>query len=123
MPSRVDTDMMDISIKWMGDLAKQIAKEKGNAELEKLANQVLEESMEMVPKASRALMGSGAVQRIEDIWFIYYDTPYAVRQHEDSTLRHPDPNNPVSVPGTSSHYLLIPLQKARDKKSGWKGWF
>jgi hypothetical protein len=109
-------------ITWRGTLAKAIAKEKGKQHLRKIADEILEESQELVPKASRALQASGAIQEVGGSIFITYDTPYAVRQHEDTTLRHPDPTNPVSAPGCA-HYLLIPFLKGKSKIGQTSGWF
>jgi hypothetical protein len=104
-------------------MAKKIARAGADAFLSDLANKVLNESQELVPKASRALLGSGAVQHVDHVYFIYYDTPYAVRQHEDATLRHPDPTNPLSVPGTQANYLGEPLLEARKEWDKVKKWF
>jgi hypothetical protein len=109
-------------ITWRGTLAKAIAREKAKAHLKQIAEEILQESQELVPKASRALQGSGAVQEYGNTIFITYDTPYAVRQHEDTTLRHPDPNNPLSAPG-SAHYLLIPFLKGKSKIGKTDRWF
>ncbi len=50
---------------------------------------LLEEANRTAPIEEGTLIGSGAVSRTGDLVVaVSYDTPYAVRQHEDTRLRH-----------------------------------
>lgn len=64
-------------------------------------------SRRLVPHEEGTLERSGTasvdVQRL--LGAVSYDTPYAVRQHEDSTLRHDA--------GRSDHYLSTPMTQER----------
>lgn len=54
---------------------------------------VLGVSNEQVPHEVGDLMRSGGVAVENDEVAVYYDTPYAVVQHEDMSLRHDDGRN------------------------------
>lgn len=60
---------------------------------------ILEESNRVIPHEEGVLQDSGAVSldssSLEGT--VYYDTPYAVKQHEDTTLQHDG--------GRKHHYL------------------
>ena len=46
---------------------------------------------------------------------VSYDTPYAVRQHEDLDLNHPDPRNPKSKSGRKAQWLELTAEKNSTK--------
>lgn len=54
------------------------------------AEHLLDESRRLVPLEEGILSGSGHTEVDEDALeaYVIYDTPYAVRQHEDTTLAH-----------------------------------
>lgn len=52
-------------------------------------NQLLDRSNQHVPVDQGELRDSGAVTQTDDGAIISYNTPYAVKQHEDIALRHP----------------------------------
>jgi hypothetical protein len=92
---------------WNDALAKQLAKQAGMAALHDAAEIILAESGEKVPHASGELESKGDIldHPGEMAVTIFYTGPYAVRQHEDATLSHPDPTNPHSREGREDHYL------------------
>ena len=58
------------------------------------------------------MQGTGKVTQIDDLTVaISYDTPYAVRQHEDTRLRHD--------PGRRAKWLERTLQEERQRVQKW----
>lgn len=49
---------------------------------------ILDESNQIAPIDEGALINSGKVAVSDDSVVVSYDTPYAVRQHEDVTMQH-----------------------------------
>ncbi len=72
------------------------------------AEYVLAESQAVVPLDESPLMQSGTASVDEPSLtaMVSYDTPYAVRQHEELTWRH--------APGRTAKYLENPLNAARE---------
>ncbi|MFO7253132.1 MAG: HK97 gp10 family phage protein [Actinomycetes bacterium] len=99
--------------RWDDREARRVAREEGLAALVAGAEVILGESQEEVPHATGALMRSGTVTVNSKKGEVYvsYNTPYAVKQHEDLTLRHPDPRNPLSSPGRKAKYLEDPFNR------------
>lgn len=81
--------MSDWNLHLNGDVGADI-KAAANRGLAIAAEHVLGESNKVVPIEEFTLGRSGTVSRdpLNDRVSVYYDTPYAVRQHEDVTLRH-----------------------------------
>ncbi|MGW3847188.1 hypothetical protein [Streptomyces fagopyri] len=71
------------------------------------AEHVLGESQALVPLDESPLMQSGTASVDENslTGAVSFDTPYAVRQHEDLTYRH--------APGRTAKYLETPLNASR----------
>lgn len=71
------------------------------------AEYVLGEANNVVPLDESPLMHSGVASVDEPslTGMVSYDTPYAVRQHEDLTYRH--------APGRTAKYLERPLNASR----------
>ena len=69
---------------------------------------ILGEASDLVPHDSGVLQASGKVTTDAKALavVISYDTPYAVKQHEDMTYRH--------TGGRTAKYLEIPLTTQRD---------
>lgn len=103
--------------KWYGDKARKLMRKVGLECLHTGAELTLTESQEEVPHAIGTLQWSAAVTDAprEDAVYVSYNTPYAVRQHEDLTLRHPDPTNPISTPGRKAKYLEDPFNRLKPK--------
>ena len=70
------------------------------------AEHVLTESRALVPHEEGTLERSGKVTADGTTAAVSYDTPYAVRQHEDLNLRHDD--------GRTAKYLERPLHEQAD---------
>lgn len=75
----------------------------------KAAEHVLGETKKVVPIDEAALSRSGTatVNPATAVAAISYDTPYAVKQHEDLELRH--------APGRTAKYLEGPLNASGDE--------
>ena len=87
-------------------LAEKVQSEK-MAALQDVAEYVLGESIQQVPHEEGDLQSSGKVSVDEgsSMVAVSYDTPYAVRQHEEMTYQHDDP-------GRKAKYLEDPLNAA-----------
>ena len=75
-----------------------------------LAQNILGESQKLVPVDTGTLKRSGNIQTEDNITTISYNTPYALKQHEDATLNHPN--------GGEAKYLERPFnEKAGELES------
>lgn len=100
-----------MSRNWQLKVNKRVAPEvrkAANRGLALAAEHVLGESRRLVPIEEATLERSGTVTTDPDNLqaAISYDTPYAVRQHEDMTAQHD--------PGREAKYLETPLNTERD---------
>lgn len=102
-------------VKWYGDKARKLMRKVGLEALHTGAELTLTESQKEVPHATGTLQRSSSVTDApkEDAVYVSYNTPYAKRQHEDKTLRHPDPINPISTPGRKAKYLEDPFNRLK----------
>ena len=96
--------------------AKRLATEVGMKALHDGAEAILTESLKEVPHATGTLARSGIVVDWPSRGEVYvsYNTPYARYQHE-TQLRHPDPRNPISIPGRKWKYLEDPFNRLKAK--------
>ena len=80
-----------VTVTWNGDRAKRATQAGAERGLLLAANHVLTEANRTVPWDQGPLERSGAVdvdrQALQAS--VYYDTPYARRQHEEVTWKHP----------------------------------
>lgn len=115
--------MTDPSIKWKRDLRKQVeakVKSAANQAVHDAAETLLTEANQTAPHSKGPLRLSGNVSDDghKAVSAVSYDTPYAVRQHEDTRLRHPDPTNPQSDPRGRAKWLQRTLQERQDALKG-----
>ncbi len=84
---------------WNGDIVDARRKEGAIKGLKLAAEHVLTETNKVVPLEEDTLMRSGtpSVDSTSMTAAVSYDTPYAVRQHEELTYRH--------APGRKAKYL------------------
>ena len=82
--------MADVTVNWTGDQAIAKARKAAADGLEDGAEHLLAESNQGVPHMEGVLETSGDldVDRTALEASVFYDTPYAVRQHEDQSLHH-----------------------------------
>jgi hypothetical protein len=100
---------MATKIEW--DVAKlsQDVKQAAVDALVSAGEYILDESNKIAPIDEGTLIRSGnvAVDENAGTVIVYYDTPYAVRQHEDMSLRHTN--------GRSAKFLEIASTQNADK--------
>lgn len=79
--------------------------------LKTTSESILGESQKLVPVDTGTLQKSGTVQYNEDktIATISYNTPYALKQHEDNTLNHDKSKNPDA----QAKYLERPFNEKK----------
>jgi hypothetical protein len=82
--------MPDYKLTWNGAGVKKDIEEGGTEGLQEAVEFLLDESNKTAPIADGTLINSGATSVDGLEASVSYDTPYAVRQHEDTTLRHPN---------------------------------
>lgn len=94
-------------LRFNGDVAAREMREGAARGLYLAAEHVLQLSNDVVPLDEAALMRSGtaSVDEASLTGMASYDTPYAVRQHEELTWRH--------APGRTAKYLENSLNAAR----------
>lgn len=82
----------ELTIRWDGASVAQKMTQGVIRGLNILGEHVLNESNDRVPLDEATLQRSGvvSVDEVELTAAVSYDTPYAVRQHEDLTLNHPN---------------------------------
>lgn len=90
---------------WSGDAITRKTREAAAEGLFEIAEDLLKESGAIVPLHEGELQNSGetSIDRDKLEATVSYDMPYAVRQHEDRKLKHPN--------GRKAKYLETPLRK------------
>lgn len=104
-------------LKWYGDKVEKAIREAAMQAIHTGAEAILTESMDEVPHATGTLMRSGTVTDAptEHAAYVSYNTPYAIKMHEDVSLRHPDPTNSISSSGRKAKYLEDPFNRLKGK--------
>lgn len=100
--------MTDFEVSWDGDDVLAALRGASVDGLELAAEHLLQVSSSRAPHEEGDLERSGEVSKdpASQTVAVSYDRPYAVRQHEDLTLRHDD--------GRSAKYLEDPMNEERD---------
>lgn len=100
--------MPSYRLRFDADLASRRMREGAARGLYLGAEHVLGESNKVVPLDERPLQDSGtaSVDPSSLTGMVSYDTPYAVRQHEEMDYRH--------APGRTAKYLERPFNAERD---------
>lgn len=88
---------------WDSRPAKAAARRASDRGLTAAAEHILGVSRNRVPIEEGTLMRSGSTDVADGEAVISYDTPYAVRQHEELSYRH--------APGRTAKYLENPLRE------------
>jgi len=101
--------MTKVKVDWNGKQVSDAMKKGGLKGLKDAAEFLLDEALRLVPIDDGTLANSGntSVDEGSMTAAVYFDTPYAVRQHEDLTLSH---NN-----GRQAKYLENPAKENRGK--------
>lgn len=108
--------MNNIRIEWLDDQVKGAVRSGAADVLLDIANDVITQSLTMVPRDTPELASSAYTDMDRDslIAIAGYGAPRdvkAIEQHEDLTYQHP--------PGKSAKFLEKPLHAARSK-AAWK---
>ena len=95
-------------MRWTGDAQRAIVRQATEAALKDGAEYLLEEANRTIPHDTGTMMRTGATTTLSwDEQAIHYDTPYALRQHEDTRLRH--------LPGRRARWLALTLEEQTDR--------
>lgn len=94
-----------MTIKWRGEEAERLIREAAMDAIRTGAEHILTEAINETPIDTGTLRRSGTVTEApaEDAVYVSFNTPYARRQHEDLTLRHPR--------GGKAKYLEDPFKR------------
>lgn len=96
-----------MTVKWNSKPVLSSIKKNGNAGIKDAAEYLLDKSLQVVPLDESTLANSGNTSVDENSATVYFDTPYAIKQHEDLTLQH--------INGRQAKYLENPLKENRKK--------
>jgi len=103
----VSTPQLTVRIKWHGRALTTLVGASAGPATRAAAEPIFARSQVYVPKDTMALHDSGRISTpFGKRTIISYNTPYAVRQHEDTRLRHQPP--------TRAKYLETALREKRD---------
>jgi hypothetical protein len=107
---------LTVNAKWFGDKISKDIVNGGDRGLLMAAEYVLEESNRIVPHNEGMLQDSGytAVDTNAHISEAGYDTPYAVRQHEELGYRHPNGRKAKYLEDTVINYGQTAIKIIRD---------
>lgn len=96
---------MTIKFKWRGEEAERLIREAAMDAIRTGAEHILTEAINETPIDTGTLRRSGTVTEapVENAVYVSFNTPYARRQHEDLTLRHPR--------GGKAKYLEDPFKR------------
>jgi len=94
--------------KWFGDDVKKKIMSAQEKAITLGLEFVKQESIKLVPKDTGLLEKSAGVKLVRDelgkhTGYVYYDTPYAIKQHEELGYQHAE--------GRIAKYLELPLQQ------------
>lgn len=83
--------IVSVTTNWRGDLVEKIVREAAFQGLHDGAEAILTEAIDETPVDTGTLRRSGTVTDApsEEAVYVSFNTPYAVKQHEDLTLNHP----------------------------------
>lgn len=101
--------MSDSELKWRGEEVERLIRETAFQAIRDGAEAILTEAIDETPIDTGTLRRSGTVTEApqENAVYISFNTPYAVKQHEDLTLKHPR--------GGKAKYLETPFNANKKK--------
>lgn len=98
---------VEINQKWYGDDILKDIQNSIPVALKDAAEFLLDEALKRVPIEDGTLANSGNTSVNKNEAFVTFDTPYAIRQHEDLTLHHKN--------GRSAKYVERPARENQKK--------
>ena len=110
-------------LEWYGNKVERQVMSSALDALETTADELLRKANETVPFDTGMLAQSGQVDVAPASFtaVISYSTPYAIRQHEDITLRHPNPLSASSSPKGRARWLELTAQEQSQQLLRWFG--
>jgi len=78
----------NVQVTWKGKVLSAAAKQAGLKQIHREAEDILTATIPRTPIQDGPLRASGHVTDVSDGSQIAFSTPYAVRQHEDTSLHH-----------------------------------
>lgn len=95
-------------LSWRGTAQLAAVRAAAESALKDAAEYLLEESNRTIPHETGHMQNTGKTTTLSwDEQAVSYDTPYAVRQHEDTRLRHD--------PGRRARWLALTLEEQEDR--------
>jgi len=92
------------AVRWHGAATTERLRQAADPALADAAEHVLEEANRTIPHQTGHMEQTGRTHRRSwDEYLVSYDTPYAIRQHEDRRLRH--------APGRRAEWLRETLRE------------
>lgn len=106
-----------MTLQWNGPAVTALIRQAAARAVEETGDELLARANETVPFDTGTLAASGQVDvnpaRVTAT--VSYNTPYAIRQHEDTNLSHPNPLSPNSSPNGRARWLeLTAIENQRD---------
>lgn len=99
---------MTSGLVWRGAAVTAAVEAKADRALDDAAEYLLEESNRTIPHQTGNMEQSGATHRLSALSrAVTYDTPYCVRQHEDTRNRH--------ATGRRARWLALTLQEQEQR--------
>ncbi len=109
------------TIDWRDKQVQQVVARRALDAVESAAEELLRKANETIPFDNGDLAGSSDVDVFPATLSaqVSYNTPYAIRQHEDTTLRHPNPLSPKSSPRGRARWLELTGKEQRARLARW----
>ncbi len=98
-------------LKWDWDKAIKIIERESLEGLYESGEIIMTASKKLAPHSTGEMEDSGVVIKQANGVFLGYNGPYVVKQHQDQTLQHPNPEDPRSLEGREAGFLLTPLNE------------
>lgn len=108
-------------VEWRDKQVQQVVARRALDAIESAADELLRKANETIPFDDGTLAASGQVDVNAATLTaqVSYNTPYAIRQHEDTSLRHPNPLSPSSSPNGRARWLELTAKEQRDRLTRW----
>lgn len=102
---------MSKKLKWDWDKALRIINNESAEGLYEAGEIIMTAAKKITPHSSGEMEDSGTVIKQNDGVVLGFNGPHVVKQHQDRTLRHPNPDDPKSLDGRQSGFLLTPINE------------
>lgn len=108
-------------VDWRGKQVQQVVARRALDAIESAGDELLRKANETIPFEDGTLAASGQVDVNAATLTaqVSYSTPYAIRQHEDTSLRHPNPMSPKSSPNGRARWLELTAKEQKARLARW----